>query len=157
VKLTVVLITIFTYPVFANSTCKQGDTTFCNVQYLRNYDGDTITFNIPNVHPLLGKEIAIRVNGIDTPEKRTKDRCEKDLAIQAQKLIETTLKKAKQIDLINTSRGKYFRIVADVIVDGVSIKDLLIKNNLAYTYDGGTKSKIDWCNVKQLRKPAGNQ
>ena len=41
-------------------------------------------------------------------------------------------------------KGKYFRIVADVYVDSVSLADVLIKNNLAIKYDGGTKVK-DWC------------
>jgi len=41
-------------------------------------------------------------------------------------------------------RGKYFRIVARIIADGVDISDLLIERQLAVFYDGGTKVK-DWC------------
>ena len=41
-------------------------------------------------------------------------------------------------------RGKYFRIVADVYADGVSLTDKLIKSGYAVPYDGGTKAK-DWC------------
>ena len=44
--------------------------------YLRNYDGDTITFNLPGLHPIIGEKISIRVNGIDTPEIQGK--CEKE-------------------------------------------------------------------------------
>ena len=44
--------------------------------YVRNYDGDTITFNLPGLHPIIGEKINIRVNGIDTPEIRGK--CEKE-------------------------------------------------------------------------------
>lgn len=51
---------------------------FSCVKYLKNYDGDTTTFEIPNVHPLIGQNISVRVRGIDTPEIRTKDKCEKD-------------------------------------------------------------------------------
>ncbi len=41
-------------------------------------------------------------------------------------------------------RGKYFRIVGRLSVDGVDISDLLIERQLAVPYDGGTKVK-DWC------------
>jgi micrococcal nuclease len=87
----------------------------------------------------------VRVNGIDTPEVRTKDQCEKDKARTARKLVKNVLSRAKRIDLKNIQRGKYFRVVADVVADGQSVKDLLIKNELARSYDGGTKSKRSWC------------
>ena len=32
------------------------------------YDGDTFKIDLPNMHPLFGKEIAIRLFGVDTPE-----------------------------------------------------------------------------------------
>ena len=44
--------------------------------YVRNYDGDTITFNLPNLHPIIGKKIRVRLNGIDTPE--IKGKCDKE-------------------------------------------------------------------------------
>ena len=44
--------------------------------YVRNYDGDTITFNLPGLHPIISEKISIRVNGIDTPE--IKGKCEKE-------------------------------------------------------------------------------
>ena len=40
--------------------------------YVQNYDGDTVTFNLPGLHPIIGEKINIRVNGIDTPEIRGK-------------------------------------------------------------------------------------
>ena len=43
---------------------------FSGVEYVRNYDGDTMTVNIPGVHPLFENEIGIRVRGIDTLEIR---------------------------------------------------------------------------------------
>ncbi|MEE8448005.1 MAG: hypothetical protein V3S39_00085 [Thermodesulfobacteriota bacterium] len=45
---------------------------FTDVQFIRCYDGDTCTFDIPYVHPLLGKRIAVRFRGIDTPEIKGK-------------------------------------------------------------------------------------
>ena len=40
--------------------------------YIRNYDGDTITFNLPGLHLIIGENISIRVNGIDTLEIKGK-------------------------------------------------------------------------------------
>ena len=114
---------------------------------MKNYDGDTITVQIPGVHPLLGDKISVRVLGIDTPEKNGKKACEKQKARVAQKLVENQLKQAKHIELRNVNRDKYFRILAEVWVDGRSLASLLIKNKLAYPYDGGRKpSSYNWCN-----------
>ena len=95
--------------------------------YVRNYDGDTITFNLPSLHPIIGEKISIRVNGIDTPEIKGKCEKEKYDAKQAQQMVADILKDAEQIDLKNMERGKYFRIAADVIVDGESLGDLLVE------------------------------
>lgn len=43
-------------------------------------------------------------------------------------------------------RGKYFRIVADVYLDGKNLGDILVKEDHAVAYDGGTKTK-DWCEL----------
>lgn len=139
-------------PALAKEACAHDDKTFRCVKVLKNYDGDTITVNIPNVPPLLGKNISVRVLGIDTPEVRTKNKCEKEAGRIAKNLVSATLKKAKVIELHDVQRDKYFRILADVKVDGRSLKEILLKNNLAYEYDGGTKKNPDWCKV--LRLPA---
>ena len=118
---------------------------FKNVEYVKNYDGDTITVNIKNVHPLLGEKINIRVAGIDTPELRGKCVEEKNLANQAKAFVWRKMVSAKKIHLLNTRRGKYFRIVADVEIDKQSLADLLLAEGMAVPYEGGTKSK-DWCN-----------
>lgn len=126
-------------------TCAHDKTAFRCVKYIRNYDADTITFDIPNVHPIIGDKISVRVRHIDTPEIKGKLPCEKEAARSAKRLIENLLKNAKRIDLENVDKDKYFRLLADVIVDGKPIKDVLLKNNLAYTYEGKTKQKINWC------------
>ena len=129
----------------ANGPCEHDPKTFRCVKYIRNYDADTITFNIPNVHPLIGKHISVRVRHVDTPEIKGKLPCEKDAARTAKKLTENILKNAKRIDLENVDKDKYFRILANVVVDGKSLKDTLLKNNLAYAYEGKTKQKLNWC------------
>jgi len=117
---------------------------YYGAEYVRNYDGDTATFNLPDLHPLIANKISIRINGIDTPEIRGKCQQEKELAKTAQGFVEGLLSVSDNIDLINMQRGKYFRIVADVVVDGEMVKDALIENGLAVAYNGGTKVK-NWC------------
>lgn len=129
----------------ATDSCIHDKDTFRCVKYVRNYDADTITFNVPGVHPIIGEKINVRVSGVDTPEVKTKFACEKQKARDAKRLVENLLKHAKRIDLTGVSRDKYFRINADVVIDGKSLSSYLLKNGLAYSYDGGTKKKVDWC------------
>lgn len=60
------------------------------------------------------------------------------------------LREAKVIVLKSVQRGKYFRIVADVFLDGVSLSNQLLDNKLAVTYSSGSK-KHDWCNIKSIK------
>ncbi len=140
----------------ASKECTHDATTFRCVKFIKNYDGDTITFQIPNVHPLLGKNISVRVMGLDTPEIKGKLPCEKDAARTAKRLIENLLKNAKIIHIANVQRDKYFRILGNVIVDGQSLQDVLLKNGLAYVYHGETKQKIDWCTFGKSRSTASD-
>ncbi len=108
------------------------------------YDGDTFRVNIDSLPPIIGQNIAIRVNGIDTPEIRGKCKKEKELAINARDFVRNLLLKAKVIKLTNIARGKYFRIVANVLIDGDSLEKQVLNKKLAYVYDGG--KKLGWCN-----------
>ena len=95
--------------------------------YLQNYDGDTIRFDLPRYPPIAGDDIRVRVNGIDTPEIKGKCEKEKYDAQQAKNMVADILKDSKNITLRNMERGKYFRIAADVIVDGERIPSGLRK------------------------------
>jgi micrococcal nuclease len=53
------------------------------------------------------------------------------------------LRGTKKITLENIKRGKYFRLIADVHVDGISLGELLIKHGHAVAYKG--KTKQGWC------------
>jgi len=108
------------------------------------YDGDTFRVDINSLPPIVGKNIAIRVNGVDTPEIRGKCQYEKNLALEARDFVRVKLANAKEIKLTNLQRGKYFRVVANVLVDGVSLEQELLDNKLAYRYDGSRK--LSWCN-----------
>jgi micrococcal nuclease len=60
----------------------------------------------------------------------------KALAMQAQRVTEKALKGASKIELRNPQRGKYFRIISEVWIDGESLADMLKANGLAKDYDG---------------------
>jgi micrococcal nuclease len=108
------------------------------------YDGDTFRVNIDSLPPIVGKNIPIRLNGVDTPEIQGKCQYEKDLALKARDFVRNKLANAKEVKLTKLQRGKYFRVVADVMIDGVSLEQELLDNELAYKYTGGKKSS--WCN-----------
>ena len=112
--------------------------------YISNYDGDTIKFDLPGLHPIIGNKINIRVNGIDTPEIRGKCEQEKYSAEQAREMVADILKDAEKIDLKNMERGRYFRIAADVFADGESIAEILVEAGMAIRYNGGKKTH-NWC------------
>ena len=108
------------------------------------YDGDTFRVDIDSLPPIVGKNIPIRLNGVDTPEIQGKCQYEKDLALKARDFVRNKLANAKEIKLTNLQRGKYFRVVSNVLLDGVSLEQDLLENELAYKYTGGKKSS--WCN-----------
>jgi len=125
----------------------QAKQTYNNIiidEIISIYDGDTFKVNINSYPNLIGKNISIRVNGIDSPELRTKCKKEKELSLLAKDLTISILKNAKVIELRNIQRGKYFRIIADVYADNINLANTLIQNKLAVKYNGGTKTK-DWC------------
>ena len=107
------------------------------------YDGDTFRVNIDSLPPIVGKNIPVRLEGVDTPEINGKCQYEKDLALEARDFVRSKLANAVEILLNDLQRGKYFRIVAKVYIDGVSLEEELLQNGLAYQYNGGKKS--NWC------------
>lgn len=107
------------------------------------YDGDTFRANISGYPDIVGKNMPIRVNGIDTPEIRGKCPAEKVLALKAKALTVSLLAQGEHIQLKNIKRGKYFRLVADVYIDGHKLSTALLSQGLAYEYFG--KNKRSWC------------
>ncbi|MCK5017954.1 MAG: thermonuclease family protein [Candidatus Peribacteraceae bacterium] len=115
-----------------------------NVEFIRNYDGDTITVNIEGWPDIIGHKMPIRVLGVDTPERRGKCQKEKDMAIIVKNFVYNELSNARNISIINPSRGKYYRIVGDIQYDDKLLSNVLLLNQYAYPYLGGTK-KNPWC------------
>lgn len=127
------------------NTCSHTQTSFHCVKVLEVYDGDTIFIHLPDQHPLFGKRMGVRMMGIDTPEIRTKDKCEKEKGYQAKKIVQQMINNAKRVDITEVKADKYFRILGIVTVDGKNISEELIKRKLAYPYHGEKKVKRNWC------------
>jgi endonuclease YncB( thermonuclease family) len=138
-KVFVLILLLFSVVTYAKP--QYGTVTVSKV--ISVYDGDTFRVNIDSLPPIVGKNIPIRVNGVDTPEIRGKCQYEKNLALKARDFVRAKLANAKEIKLTNLQRGKYFRVVANVLVDGVSLEQELLDNELAYEYSGG--KKLSWC------------
>ena len=136
------LLTLSLGVLSVQATPEYGTVTVSKV--ISVYDGDTFRVDIDSLPPIVGKNIPIRLNGVDTPEIQGKCQQEEDLAIKARDFVRIKLANAKEIKLTKLQRGKYFRVVADVYVDGVSLEQELLESELAYKYTGGKKSS--WCN-----------
>lgn len=108
---------------------------------LRVHDGDTFIADIDGVHPIIGKGVSIRLYGIDAPEITSHNPKIKALAIAARDFLADKLNKANQIRLVHIRRDKYFRILAEVFIDGEEIGPELVYEGLAKFYDGGTKTE----------------
>lgn len=110
-------------------------------EILSIYDGDTFRCNIKNYPKIIGDNISVRIAGIDCPEMTDKRPNIKALARQAKQYTVARLREGKNIQLMNMRRDKYFRILADINIDGKDLAQELIKKGLAKPYDGGTKEK----------------
>lgn len=125
---------------------------FCNLLQAKEYkdiitdfevvkvrDGDTFVINISNIPDVFGSEIAVRIRGIDTPEKNDSRENIKKIALEAKNELERLLLSAKNIELYDLGRDKYFRLLASVKADGIDVGQYLIRKGLAKKYNGGKK------------------
>lgn len=110
------------------------------------YDADTFRANIEGWPAIIGHRVPIRVNGVDAPELRGKCEAEKQKARQAKQFTVAKLRAAHEIRLEELDRGKYFRILADVYVDGESLGQALIRAGHARPYEAGKRE--GWCQKK---------
>lgn len=125
--------------------CEHTETSFRCVKVQEVYDGDTIFIDLPDQHPLFGRRIGVRIFGIDTPEKKPMNLCEKKKAVVAQAALQKLINEGHSVDIVNVRRDKFFRILGEVLVDGRSVADELLRLKLAYPYHGEKKIKRNWC------------
>ena len=122
----------------------------------RVVDGDTIDVTIDLGFDLYKKE-RVRIAGVDTPEKRTRDLEEKELGIHATNWMKDKLTETIKGDEELTIRtelkggvGKYGRLLGWLYVGDstLSLNEQMITEGYAWAYDGGTKQK----NFEELRE-----
>ena len=125
-------------------------------------DGDTIDVTIDLGFDLYKKE-RVRIAGVDTPEKRTRDLEEKELGIHATNWLKDKLEGAISGDddlVIRTELvggvGKYGRLLGWCYIGdaGVSLNEQMIEEGYAWAYDGGTKQK-DFEQLREIRREHG--
>jgi endonuclease YncB( thermonuclease family) len=132
-------------PLFAFAKDKQG--VLYDVVITRVKDGDTVAFQATWLPDPLPKELAVRVYGVDTPEKGFRAKCpEEDARGQAatnftKNVVSKSLK--RQVLLMDWDKFGG-RVLGDVILDGVSLRQMLIQNGFAREYYG--EAKQSWCN-----------
>ena len=128
----------------------------------RVLDGDTIDVTIDLGFDLYKKE-RVRVAGVDTPEKRTRDKKEKEPGLDATNWLKEKLDGALRGDdelIIRTELvggvGKYGRLLGWLYVgDGdTSLNEQMIEEGYAWAYDGGTKKK-DFEELREIRRQHG--
>ncbi len=119
-------------------------------------DGDTIDVLIDLGFDLFKKE-RVRIAGVDTPEKRTRNLEEKELGIHATNWMKDKLNETIKGDEELTIRtelkggvGKYGRLLGWLYVGDatLSLNEQMITEGYAWAYDGGTKQK----NFEELRE-----
>jgi micrococcal nuclease len=106
------------------------------------YDADTITVaNRISVGGAQSEEIyrfQVRLNGIDSPEIKSKNTTTKALAKQARDVLSEMIF-GKIVELRNVQLEKYGRLLADVYLGDIHLNEWLVENKYAVRYDGGTK------------------
>ena len=126
-------------------------------------DGDTIDVLIDLGFDLFKKE-RVRIAGVDTPEKRTRDLEEKALGIDAtnwlKDKLESTLSGDDELSIrteLVGGVGKYGRLLGWLYVGDaeISLNEQMITEGYAWEYDGGTKQK-DFEQLREIRRSFGS-
>ena len=125
-------------------------------------DGDTIDVTIDLGFDLYKKE-RVRIAGVDTPEKRTRDLEEKELGIDAtnwlKEKLESTLAGDDELTIrteLHGGVGKYGRLLGWLYVgeESISLNEQMIDEGYAWPYDGGTKQK-NFEDLREIRRSFG--
>lgn len=118
-----------------------------DAQILRVTDGDTVVIAAPFLPAPLKPELAVRVYGVDTPEKGFRGQCdsEKQRGEAASIFTKGLINASQQRQVILYSWDKFGgRVLGDIILNGQSLRTQLIANGFAREYYG--EAKTSWCN-----------
>ena len=115
----------------------------CKVE--RVVDGDTIDVVLDLGFDILYKS-RVRLYGIDTPESRTRNLDEKARGKMASAFLKEAIDNGNKVVIqtkLKDSRGKFGRVLGNVVVDGVNINQSMIDNYHAAAYFGQSKEAIE--------------
>lgn len=118
-----------------------------DTQILRVTDGDTIVIAAPFLPAPLKPQLAVRIFGVDTPEKGHRAQCDKEKAMgdQASKYTQAIVAQGRQFQVTLYGWDKFGgRVLGDILVNGQSVRQGLIANGFAREYYG--EAKQSWCN-----------
>ena len=118
-----------------------------DAQIVRVNDGDTVVISAPFLPAPLKPELAVRIYGVDTPEKGFRAQCpqEDERGKLATKFTTNVVAKSSKRQVILYAWDKFGgRVLGDIILDGQSLRSMLIQNGFAREYYG--EAKQSWCN-----------
>jgi len=118
-----------------------------DAKIIRAIDGDTIVITASYLPALLKPELGVRIFGVDTPEKSFRAKCESEKVRgeQASVFVKDVIAGTKKHQVVLYDWDKFGgRVLGDILLDGMSLRDLLIKNSFARAYFGDAKQS--WCN-----------
>jgi len=141
-----ILALLLLVPVLALAQKTPKGVTY-DAQIVRVSDGDTVVISAPFLPAPLKPELAVRIYGVDTPEKGFRGQCdsEKQRGEAASVFTKNAIKATKKHQVILYSWDKFGgRVLGDMILDGVSLRSELIRNGFAREYYGDAKQS--WCN-----------
>ena len=106
-------------------------------------DGDTIDVDLDLGFGVWLKKQRVRFYGINAPESRTRDLEEKRRGLAAKDRVKELVENCEELSLrtiINKkARGKYGRILAEVLADGINVNETLVSEGHAVEYFGGKR------------------
>tara|TARA_R100000935_G_scaffold4158_1_gene10024 strand:+ start:526 stop:948 length:423 start_codon:yes stop_codon:yes gene_type:complete len=111
----------------------------------RVVDGDTCDVVLDLGFDILYR-CRVRLYGIDTPESRTRNKDEKVRGKLASAFLQKAIDNGKKVVIetkLKDSKGKFGRVLGNVMVDGVNINQALVDNYLAVAYFGQSKTDIE--------------
>jgi endonuclease YncB( thermonuclease family) len=117
-----------------------------DAQILRVSDGDTVVIAAPFLPQPLKPELAVRIYGVDTPEKGFRGQCdsEKQRGEAASVFTKNLVQASQQRQVVLYGWDKFGgRVLGDIILNGQSLRAQLIANGFAREYYGDAKQS--WC------------
>ena len=120
----------------------------------RVVDGDTVDIDIDLGFGVWLHKERVRIYGIDTPESRTRDKVEKRFGLLAKEFVEQFVKGSSVILRTQKydAKGKFGRILGDIIVDDKSLSETMIQEHHAVAYHGQSKEDIREAHLVNRRK-----